>query len=154
MTSATPVILCGHFEEVGKAFSDGLQPNFEVVFFTTSPQSSLTAIPQVFAGTIPSSSTGSTKIGTGNLSHGLPKAVVVVAGSPATYYDDAWVERARKEISTSGKRVPILKPDNNPGTAHQQQEKAAAAAERAAKALKKLADEGKLDGEDDGVYHY
>ncbi|KAI0380403.1 hypothetical protein F5Y04DRAFT_281786 [Hypomontagnella monticulosa] len=152
MASITPVILCGHFEEVGKAFSDGLQPGFEVVFFTTSPQSSITAIPQILSGTIPSSSTGSTKVGTGNLSHGIPKAVVIVSGSPATYYDDAFVDRVRKEIASVGKRVPILKPDNNPTTT--QQEKAGAAADRAAKALKKLADEGKLDGDDDGVYHY
>ncbi|KAI2472446.1 hypothetical protein F4781DRAFT_361814 [Annulohypoxylon bovei var. microspora] len=146
--SVIPFILAGQFEEVGKAFSEAVKPDFEVVYFTTSPQSALTDIPLVLKGEIP---TPSSKVGSGNLAHGTPKAVVV----GAQVYDDAWLEAARQELRAAGKRVPFLKPDTTGAQGGGSQgDRAQAAAERVAKALRKLEGEGKLDGEDDGVYIY
>ncbi|KAI1099344.1 hypothetical protein F4804DRAFT_349442 [Jackrogersella minutella] len=147
--SVIPLILCGQFEEVGKAFSEAVKPDFEVVFFTTSPQSALADIPLVLKGEIPSGGA----VGTGDLSHGSPRAVVVGAQA----YDDAWVEAARHELRAAGKRVPFLKPDLSAAPAAGGQgggDRAKAVAERVVKALRKLEGEGKLDGEDDGVYVY
>ncbi|OTB01118.1 hypothetical protein M426DRAFT_224002 [Hypoxylon sp. CI-4A] len=156
--SVIPVILLGQFEEVGKAFADAVKPNFEVIHFTTTPAAALSEIPLLLKGEIPAAATTTSasakpKVGTGNLIHGAPKAIVI--GAPT--YDEAFVESARKELAVLGKSVPILKPDSGVGAAKHDgpsAEKAALAAERAVSVLKKLDDEGKLDGDDDGVYVY
>ncbi|OTA97402.1 hypothetical protein M434DRAFT_26706 [Hypoxylon sp. CO27-5] len=152
--SVTPVILCGQFEELGKAFADGLKPDFEVIYFTTSPTSALADILTVLKGSIPTSTTSSTLVGSGNLSHGSPKAIIV----SAALYDDVWIEAARQELRAAGQHLAILKPDLSgcvDGSAEKgSADKAKAAAEHAVKVLRKLEDEGKLEGEDDGVYAY
>ncbi|KAI1452757.1 hypothetical protein F4805DRAFT_462477 [Annulohypoxylon moriforme] len=150
--SVIPFILAGQFEEVGKAFSEAVKPDFEVVYFATSPQAALTDIPLVLKGEVP---TPSSKVGSGNLVNGPPKAVVIGAQA----YDDAWIEAARQELRATGKRVPFLKPDvagaQGGGVgAGSQGDRAKEAAERVITALKKLEDEGKLEGNDDGVYIY
>ncbi|KAI1205820.1 uncharacterized protein F4807DRAFT_464281 [Annulohypoxylon truncatum] len=150
--SVIPFILAGQFEEVGKAFSEAVKPDFEVVYFTTSPQTALTDIPLVLKGEIP---TPSSKVGSGNLANGSPKAIVVGAQA----YDDTWIEAARQELHAAGKKVPILKPDVTGAQgggvgAGSQGDRAQAAAERVATALRKLEAEGKLEGSDDGVYIY
>ncbi|KAI4867984.1 hypothetical protein F4820DRAFT_171067 [Hypoxylon rubiginosum] len=155
--SVIPLILAGHFEEVGKTFQEAVQPDFDVVYFATSPQAGLADIPVVLKGEIPTSAAATgNKVGSGNLAHGIPRAVVL-SGS----YDDAFVERLRKAIAAVGKAVPILKLEHSAGAtagaaggAKPTADKTKAVAERAVKALKKLEDEGKLDGEDDGVYSY
>ncbi|KAI0837818.1 hypothetical protein F5Y06DRAFT_64951 [Hypoxylon sp. FL0890] len=155
--SVTPVIVCGQSEEVGKAFSHALKPDFEVIYFTTSPDSALTDIPTVLKGSIPTSTSSSTLVGSGNLSHGTPKAVIISA--PA--YDDLWVVALRQELlQMAGKHVIILKPDASgyaDGGAVGDKaaaDKAKVAAEHAVKLLNKLDDEGKLDGDEDGEYVY
>ncbi|XXG95100.1 Aspartate aminotransferase, cytoplasmic [Hypoxylon texense] len=155
--SVIPLILAGHFEDVGKTFQEAIQPDFDVVYFVTSPQAGLADIPAVLKGEIPTSAAAAGsrhKVGSGNLAHGTPRAVVV-SGS----YDDAFVERLRQEIAAVGKAVPILKLDRSGAPAgaagaKPAAEKTKAVAERAVKVLKKLEDEGKLDGDDDGVYSY
>ncbi|KAI0148296.1 hypothetical protein F4776DRAFT_660468 [Hypoxylon sp. NC0597] len=151
--SVTPVILCGQFEELGKAFSDGLKPDFEVIYFTTSATSALADIQTVLKGSIPTSTSSSTLVGSGNLAHGAPKAIVV----SAALYDDAWVDAARQELRAAGRHVPILKPDLSgcvDGVTAADKAKAKAAAEHAVKVLRKLEDEGKLEGDEDAVYVY
>ncbi|KAI0889541.1 uncharacterized protein GGS22DRAFT_1015 [Annulohypoxylon maeteangense] len=150
--SVIPFILAGQFEEVGKAFSEAVKPDFEVVYFATSPQSAVTDIPLVLKGEIP---TPSSKVGSGNLVHGTPKAVVI----GAQVYDDTWIEAVRQELHAAGKQVPFLKPDVTGAQgggvgAGSQGDRAKATAERVTTALKKLEGEGKLDGNDDGVYVY
>ncbi|KAI1373265.1 hypothetical protein F4677DRAFT_448595 [Hypoxylon crocopeplum] len=153
MSPATPLILCGQFEEVGKAFKEAAQPDFEVVYFVSSPQAGLSDIPQVLKGEVLTLAfTGGSKVGTGNVALGAPKAVVVGAT-----YDDAWVEALRKELAAAGKPVPILKaelPDKAAAGEAPTPDKGKEAAVRAIRALKKLEGEGKLDGGDDGVYTY
>ncbi|KAI1765382.1 hypothetical protein GGR53DRAFT_490218 [Hypoxylon sp. FL1150] len=147
-----PFILAGHFEEVGKTFQEAVQPQgFDVVHFVTSPQAGLADIPIVLRGEIPTSVTGGNKVGSGNLAHGTPRAVVL-SGS----YDDAFVERLRKEIAAVGRSVPILKLEHAGAAAQTKPtaDQTKAVADRAVKALKKLEDEGKLDGDNDGVYSY
>ncbi|KAI1090298.1 hypothetical protein F5B19DRAFT_494581 [Rostrohypoxylon terebratum] len=150
--STISFILAGQYEEVGKAFSEAIKPDFEVVYFATSPQAALNDIPLVLKGEVP---TPSSKVGSGNLANGAPKAIVI--GTQA--YDDAWIEAARQELAVTGKKIPFLKP-NVTGSqgpiagAGSQGERAKVAAERVATALKKLEAEGKLDGNDDGVYVY
>ncbi|KAI1135072.1 hypothetical protein F5Y05DRAFT_191179 [Hypoxylon sp. FL0543] len=154
--SVTSVILCGQSEELGKVFSDALKPDFEVIYFTNSPVTGLAQILAVLEGSIPTSAASSTVVGSGNLSHGAPKAVILSAPD----YHDAWVEAARSDIQAAGKRLVILKPDasgyadGGDKAAAADKDKAKAAAGHALKVLRKLEDEGKLDGEDDGVYAY
>ncbi|XDG09898.1 hypothetical protein ABKA04_009513 [Annulohypoxylon sp. FPYF3050] len=150
--STISFILAGQYEEVGKAFSEAIKPDFEVVHFSTSPQAALTDIPLVLKGEIP---TPASKVGSGNLSNGAPKAIVIGAQA----YDDAWIEATRQELAASGKKIPFLKPTATGNQGHvvgtgSQGERAKVAAERVATALKKLEAEGKLDGNDDGVYVY
>ncbi|KAI1413804.1 hypothetical protein F5Y13DRAFT_23609 [Hypoxylon sp. FL1857] len=149
--SVTSLILLGQYEESGKVFSDALKPNYEVVHFSTSPTAALADILTVLKGSIPTSATSSTQVGTGNLSHGAPKAIIIAA----SLYDDAWIAAARAEVAAAGKHVVFLKPDASSdhagkGTA----DKTKVAAEHAVKVLRKLEGEGKLDGDDDGVYVY
>ncbi|KAI1383674.1 uncharacterized protein F4822DRAFT_84507 [Hypoxylon trugodes] len=165
--SVTPIILCGQFESVGKAFSEAVKPDYEVVYFATSPQSGLTDIPQVLSGQIPTAASvpgtnkigNGTKVGSGNLIHGIPKAIVL----GAVTYDDEWIESLRKEIP-DGKQVPVLKREFDSSAAAvgsggatpvgSEKGKVEAAAERAIEVLKKLEEEGKLEGGDEGVYDY
>lgn len=123
-----------------------------VVYFVTSPQTGLIEIPLLLKGEVPTSASapGGTNVGTGNLSIGAPKAIVV-----GITYDNAWIAAAHKEIAAAGKHIPILKPDVSAGgAAAPSAEKAKVVAERAVKVLRKLEEEGKLDGGDDGIYSY
>lgn len=125
---------------------------FIVVHFVNSPQAGLQDIPLVLNGEIPTSAaaTGG-KVGSGNLSLGIPRVVVVGAT-----YDDIWIESLRKEVVAVGKHVLVLKPDLGGGVAPPKPsaEQAKVAAERAVKVLKKLEEEGKLDTEEDTIYLY
>ncbi|KAI2619170.1 hypothetical protein GGR54DRAFT_640104 [Hypoxylon sp. NC1633] len=152
---AIPLILCGKYEEVGKAFKEAVQPKYEVIYFVTSAETGIVDIPQVLKGDFLTLGFSSgNKVGTGNATLGVPRAVVVVGGT----YEDAWVESLRKEIGSGGKGVPILKPDvSTHGEAHGEKPTADSgkvAGERALKVLKKLEEEGKLDSKDDGLYLY
>ncbi|KAL7629746.1 hypothetical protein AAE478_001269 [Parahypoxylon ruwenzoriense] len=157
--TAIPLILCGQFEEMGKVFKEAVQPDFEVVYFTDSLTGGLVDIPLVLKGEIPTSASSTTpKVGTGNLVHGIPRAIVV--GAP---YDDGWIAALGKELSDAGiKPVPVLKPEARPGQAHGhavvKMEPGAVdvkkSAERAVKVLKKLEEEGKLEDGEGGVFVY
>ncbi|KAI1775742.1 hypothetical protein F4818DRAFT_386713 [Hypoxylon cercidicola] len=153
--SVIPLILAGHFEEVGKTFAEAVQPDFDVVHFVASPQAGLADIPVVLRREIPTSAAtgGASQVGSGNLAHGIPRAVVLGAS-----YDDAFVERLREATAAGGKPVPILKPEHPAaGSAPATKpaaEKTKAVADRVVKVLRKLEGEGKLDGGDDGVYSY
>ncbi|KAI6084867.1 hypothetical protein F4821DRAFT_261582 [Hypoxylon rubiginosum] len=151
--SVIPLILAGQFEEVGKTFQEAIQPQgFDVVHFVASTQGALADIPVVLKGEIPTSAavTGS-KVGSGNLAHGVPRAVVLSGA-----YDDAFVDRLHKEIAAAGQPVPILKLDAGAKAAGAKPtaEQTKAVVDRAVKVLKKLEGEGKLDGGDNGIYTY
>ncbi|ORY57755.1 uncharacterized protein BCR38DRAFT_413671 [Pseudomassariella vexata] len=138
---ATPIILCGKFEQVGQVVKNTIQPEFEVVHFISSPESGQTTIPLLVKGEAPTNS--SDNIGSRNYAV-ASKAVVVGA-----MYDDAWVENLAKEVD-----VPVLRPERLVGNPTGPPDAAAvqAVAKRVKEGLQKLVDEGKLGQA--GVFWY
>ncbi|KAI1463049.1 uncharacterized protein F4812DRAFT_464165 [Daldinia caldariorum] len=176
------VIILGKFSEASRTFRDALLPDFDGIYIFLDPTAALNDLPFVIKGTtappsVTDDSTTGTDTDTDHTIHkpSPPKAIVVA--SPV--YDDAFLESARQILLANDAHVPFLKPDwdnNNaaaasdaPATTTTTTTTTAAAAaaaavpdpqavkhaaERATKALKKLHEEGKLDGDDDGVYPY
>ncbi|KAI5861584.1 hypothetical protein GGS23DRAFT_598363 [Durotheca rogersii] len=159
--TATPLILCGHSEDLGNVFKEVLQPDYEVVHFVSSPKAGLVEIPLVLKGEIPTPAGGGggggSRVGTGNLALGAPRAVVVGAA-----YDDAWVASLRKDVAAAGlKAVPVLKPEAEApyglAPAPRTPDAVRKGAARAARALRQLEADGKLDPaakDEPGVYVY
>lgn len=117
-----------------------------VIHFVSSPEEGLVDIPKILKGEAPSSGP---KCGTGNYAE-LPKALVIGAK-----YDDAWIMELRDKGKEIGgiKPLPLLKPDlQGAQVGLPSVEKAKAAAERALKVLTQLKTEGKLNGEEKGIF--
>ncbi|KAI0173281.1 hypothetical protein GGR52DRAFT_379864 [Hypoxylon sp. FL1284] len=149
--SIIPLIVGGHeLEEVSSVFASAVEPDFEVVYSSTSPEAALPCMVGVLNGETPPGPPGLGRHGKLR-SAGAARAIVLTAG-----YDDAFVAALRKQLG--GKPVPILKIDaaaSAPGPdATPTPEETRALADRALKVLKKLEAEGKLDGADDGLYAY
>ncbi|KAI0854055.1 hypothetical protein F5Y00DRAFT_256555 [Daldinia vernicosa] len=166
--SAIPVILLGDFEATAKAFSEALLPDFEVVYLSTTPDLALKALPSVLAGQAPAYLAPEDKLkletaGSGSGSGSSPKAIVIAG--PA--FDDVFVADAQRLFAAADLHVPFFKKrEYVVGTIDDDDDVVAGVggvpktadveglAARAVKALKKAVEEGKLEGDDDGVYVY
>ncbi|KAI1653561.1 hypothetical protein F4813DRAFT_252364 [Daldinia decipiens] len=158
-SSAIPVILLGEFEATAKAFSEAVLPDFDVVYLSTIPDLAIKALPGVLRGQAPVYLQPDDKLKL-ETAASAPKAIVVVAG-PA--FDDAFVASAQQALAANDLHVPFFKQREYDGNSDAVGADAVAVAKtahveelaaRAVKALKKAAEEGKLEGEDDGVYVY
>ncbi|KAI1801137.1 hypothetical protein F4811DRAFT_479083 [Daldinia bambusicola] len=164
------VIILGQFSESSHIFRDAILPDFDGVYIFLDPTAALNDLPFVIKGTTPPPPSIIDE-STAESVHKFSPPKAIIFASPL--YDDAFLESARQILAANDAHVPFLKPDwdNAAPDAHTITATATAtstttaavvpdpqavkqAAERAAKVLKKLEEEGKLDGGDDGVYAY
>jgi hypothetical protein len=166
-----PILTCGRHEAVGATAIDMLKPEYEgmfasafnslfsfarltarkVIHLIMSPEDGLTNIPLILSGLKPSSLQSS--LGSQDFSQ-VPRAVIFGGG-----YDDVTIENLRKAVmETQGARkVPWLKADQQktargpePGT----REYSESIAPRVREVLGRLEREGKLDGNEDGIFSW
>ncbi|KAF3066509.1 hypothetical protein GL218_08980 [Daldinia childiae] len=161
--SAIPVILLGEFETTAKAFSEAILPDFEVVYLSTIPDLAIKALPSVLRGQAPAYLQPSDKAKLETASS-APKAIIIAG--PA--FDDVFITNAQQTIAAAADdlHVPFFKREDNgliiDGAGSADAVAVAVAktpdieelAARVVKVLKKAVEEGKLEGEDDGVYVY
>ncbi|KAI1646572.1 uncharacterized protein F4817DRAFT_365686 [Daldinia loculata] len=155
--SAIPVILLGEFEATAKTFGEALLPDFEVVYLSTIPDLAIKALPSVLRGQAPVYLQPEDKHKL-EAASSAPKAIIIAG--PA--FNDAFVSNAQQALAADDLHVPFFKraydvvvvdggADADAVTKTADVEELAA---RAVKVLKKAVEEGKFEGEDDGVYVY
>ena len=119
-----------------------------VVHFILGPQAALDELPLVLQGRpVPSASSS---IGSGDIAS--VGRVVILGGA----FDEATIESLRSLCAqtTGARRVPWLRQDTTKPTPPLGPKYGKAMIQRTKETLKRLADEGKLDGSDGDVYCY
>jgi hypothetical protein len=166
-----PILSCGRREAVGATAIEMLKPEYEgmlvsaykslslftritlrkVIHFIMSKEDGITNIPLILSGLKPTSQ--QSNLGSQDFSR-VPQAVLFGGG-----YDDITIGEIRKAvIGTQGvRKVPWLKADQqktamgpDPGTKEYNE----SIAPRVREALEKLEREGKLDGNEDGIFSW
>ncbi|KIX09909.1 uncharacterized protein Z518_00990 [Rhinocladiella mackenziei CBS 650.93] len=144
-----PVLLCGRREDIASVVMAELRPKYEVVQCIMSPDDGLINLPLTLSGSKPRNP--ESNLGSRDFSR-TPRAVVLGGG-----YDDATVEMLRKTVTeTKGARkVPWLKADQGKtaaGPPPGSEGYPVSVATRVKESLDSLEKEGKLEGNEDGIF--